>query len=38
MILATLIFLSFHPVYNCFPNSVPKNLRFTRESPRRFCM
>jgi len=23
----------FHPVYNCFPNSFSKNLRFTRESP-----
>jgi hypothetical protein len=33
MIFSTLLFLSFHPVYNFFPNSVPENLRFTTGSP-----
>jgi hypothetical protein len=33
MIFATLLFLSLHPVYYCFPNSVSKDLRFTMESP-----
>jgi hypothetical protein len=36
-IFTTLLFLSFHPVYNCFPNSVSKNLRFTKEGNKRFC-
>jgi hypothetical protein len=30
-ILATLLFLSLHPVYNCFPKSLTQNFRFTRE-------
>jgi hypothetical protein len=29
--LLTVLFLSFQPLYNCFPNSVSKNLRFTRK-------
>jgi len=33
MIFFTLLFLSFQPVYNCFPNSVSKNHMFTTESP-----
>jgi len=33
MIFATLLFLSFHRVYNCFPNSVSKNLRFQGKVP-----
>ena len=26
-------FFSLHPICNCFPNSLSKNFRFTRESP-----
>jgi hypothetical protein len=30
--LSSLLFLSLHPIYNCFPNSLFKSFRFTRET------
>jgi len=32
-IFATLLFLSLHPVYNCFPNSLANNFWFKRDRP-----
>jgi len=37
MIFTTFLFISFHPLYNYFPNSLSKNLRIKRGSPWHFC-